>query len=150
MQRNIAAALCEAGADVIMGHHSHCVQPVEWHIREDGSSALIIYSLGNFLADQTALNPPRPKTQYGMVVNLWVSKTHDGIVALEEASVLPTLCFRDRNGPVSHGLLPLPNGGPPEDLESDYIRAWGIRAYDHVSMIIGEEWMYPIRNIPVS
>ena len=41
-----AHRLVEAGADIIIGHHSHTLQPVE---RYKGST--IYYSIGNFIFD---------------------------------------------------------------------------------------------------
>ncbi len=42
-QRDQAAAIAEAGADVIIGDHSHCLQPVGYV-----NDVPVIYSLGNF------------------------------------------------------------------------------------------------------
>ncbi len=44
----LAHAMIEAGADVILGHHPHVLQPVELY-----KNKLIFYSLGNFIFDQT-------------------------------------------------------------------------------------------------
>jgi poly-gamma-glutamate synthesis protein (capsule biosynthesis protein) len=41
-----AHAMAEAGADLILGHHPHVLQGVEWH-----EGCYIVYSLGNFLFD---------------------------------------------------------------------------------------------------
>ena len=46
-QRILAHELIDAGADLIIGHHPHVVQPVEKY--KDG---IIVYSLGNFIFDQ--------------------------------------------------------------------------------------------------
>lgn len=43
-QRTIARAAIDAGADLIVGHHPHCLQPIEWY-----QNKLIAYSLGNFI-----------------------------------------------------------------------------------------------------
>ncbi len=51
-QKTLAAAITNAGADVIIGMHSHTVQPIEWLARPDGGKTLCIYSLGNFLSTQ--------------------------------------------------------------------------------------------------
>jgi len=88
-QREIAKHLAESGVDVIVGGHSHCVQPIEWI---DGT--LVIYSLGNFFADQSLLK--RPKTQYGMIVNLDIVKKNNE-VKIENAEYVPTH-FRKVNG----------------------------------------------------
>ena len=50
-QRDIAHALVAAGCDVILGHHPHVLQPVEW-LEVDGRKALVAYSLGNFISNQ--------------------------------------------------------------------------------------------------
>ena len=44
-----AHALVEAGVDVIISHHSHVIQPVEFYRprRDPGRTAVIVYSLGN-------------------------------------------------------------------------------------------------------
>ncbi len=43
----LAHALIDAGADIILGHHPHVLQPVEIY-----KDKLIFYSLGNFVFDQ--------------------------------------------------------------------------------------------------
>ncbi|MDD4643691.1 MAG: CapA family protein [Bacilli bacterium] len=46
-QKEIAAYLASLGVDIIIGHHTHSVQPIEYI---DGT--LVIYSLGNFISSQ--------------------------------------------------------------------------------------------------
>lgn len=46
-QPTVARAAVEAGADVVLGHHTHCLQGVEV-LRQDGRDAVVFYSLGNF------------------------------------------------------------------------------------------------------
>lgn len=58
-QHMIAAALSEAGADIIWGHHPHVLQAVDWINREDGRQTLVMYSLGNALFDQFVLDDTR-------------------------------------------------------------------------------------------
>jgi poly-gamma-glutamate synthesis protein (capsule biosynthesis protein) len=145
-QVQIAEALCAAGADVIFGGHSHCVQPLRWVTRPaDGSRCLIMYSLGNFFADQTALDPPIGKTQYGALVSLSVTKNPGGLIELGDCAVLPTLCCRDRSGTlgVTHTVLPLSggDGAVPAFVTDEGNRAWGKRAYAHILKIVGEEFL---------
>ena len=47
MQRNMAYRLIDAGADIIVGHHSHVIQPYEKY-----KAGHIFYSLGNFCFDK--------------------------------------------------------------------------------------------------
>jgi poly-gamma-glutamate synthesis protein (capsule biosynthesis protein) len=49
----LARALAEAGALVVLGHHPHVLQPVELYRRADGRTAVIAYSLGNFVSNQS-------------------------------------------------------------------------------------------------
>lgn len=52
-QKKVAAILCDAGADVILGHHPHVLQSIEYIESSDGThSTLCAYSLGNFLGMQ--------------------------------------------------------------------------------------------------
>lgn len=48
----LAHAILEAGATLIIGHHPHVLQPVETYISSDGHEGFIFYSLGNFVSNQ--------------------------------------------------------------------------------------------------
>lgn len=50
-QRRLAGIIADAGADVILGHHTHCIQPIEWVEGKDGNKTLCFYSLGNFTSE---------------------------------------------------------------------------------------------------
>ncbi|HEX8910145.1 MAG TPA: CapA family protein, partial [Anaeromyxobacteraceae bacterium] len=49
----LAHRLVDAGALVVLGHHPHVLQPIELYRRGDGRTALIAYSLGNFVSNQS-------------------------------------------------------------------------------------------------
>lgn len=49
----LAHRLADAGALVVLGHHPHVLQPVELYRRADGLTAVIAYSLGNFVSNQS-------------------------------------------------------------------------------------------------
>ncbi len=51
-QKEFAKTLADSGVDVIIGHHPHVIQPVEWIEGVNGNKTLCIYSLGNFAAEQ--------------------------------------------------------------------------------------------------
>lgn len=51
-QRALAQALVDAGADLIIGTHSHTLQPVELFTAADGRDVPVYWSLGNFLSHQ--------------------------------------------------------------------------------------------------
>jgi len=59
-QKVIAAALSRAGADIIIGHHPHVIQPMEMISRgSQKPPTLVFYSLGNALFDQHGLADTR-------------------------------------------------------------------------------------------
>ncbi|WP_167578604.1 CapA family protein [Jeotgalibacillus proteolyticus] len=49
-QEQLAQKLVQNGADIILGHHPHVLQPLEWIEGPDGQRALVAYSLGNFIS----------------------------------------------------------------------------------------------------
>ncbi|MBE6688011.1 MAG: CapA family protein [Ruminococcaceae bacterium] len=51
-QRQLARLMADNCVDVILGHHSHTIQPIEWYERPDGKKTLVAFSLGNFMSGQ--------------------------------------------------------------------------------------------------
>ena len=68
-QKEIAASLSDAGADVIIGHHPHVLQPPEWIENSLGNKTFVAYSLGNFFSGQNGLY-----RQIGAVLRLKITK----------------------------------------------------------------------------
>lgn len=54
-QHDLARELAEAGADIILGHHSHVLQGGEY-IETTRGRSYVIYSLGNFISAQRGAN----------------------------------------------------------------------------------------------
>lgn len=61
IQKLIAKSAVDAGADIVIGHHPHVIQPVEQY--KDG---WIAYSLGNFVFDQGF----SPETAHGLLLEV--------------------------------------------------------------------------------
>ncbi|MBT2652814.1 CapA family protein [Oceanobacillus kimchii] len=55
-QKDLAKFAADLGVDVIIGHHPHVLQPIDWVEGEDGHRTLVAYSLGNFLSNQQKYN----------------------------------------------------------------------------------------------
>ncbi len=49
-QKDQANFLADLGVDLVIGNHSHCLEPIEWI-----DDTLVIYSLGNFISNQIDL-----------------------------------------------------------------------------------------------
>ncbi|HBG00325.1 MAG TPA: hypothetical protein DDW87_01950 [Firmicutes bacterium] len=64
-QQKLARAAVDAGADLVLGHHPHVLQGIEFYKR-----GVIVYSMGNFVFD---LN--RPKTWETMILEFSLSAT---------------------------------------------------------------------------
>lgn len=64
-QKEIASYLSSLGVDVIIGHHPHVVEPIEYV-----GDTLVIYSLGNFISAQEGT-----MKRVGMIASFDVSKT---------------------------------------------------------------------------
>ena len=75
-QEQFAHAAIDAGADLIIGHHPHVVQDVEQY-----QGKWIVYSLGNFIFDQTFSK----ETMTGLAIKAYVEG--DAITRIEEISI---------------------------------------------------------------
>lgn len=87
-QKQIAREAAEAGADIIIGHHPHVLQPMEWITTASGRKTFVAYSLGNFLAGQDG---KRKRT--GGILRLELVKTGEGensIVEVANPAFVPT------------------------------------------------------------
>jgi len=88
-QRELAAFMADLNVDLIIGHHPHVLQPMEFLPRSDGGETLVVYSLGNFLSAQHDNN-----TLLGGLLYLEVTKTDDGEntrVSMERAGMIPVV-----------------------------------------------------------
>ena len=85
-QREFAQKLSDWGADIIIGHHPHVIQPVEWVERTDGSGkTLVVYSLGNFISTQE-MGP----TMIGGALDVTVEKEYENnAVSIKSARFIP-------------------------------------------------------------
>ncbi|SRR6056297_673141 len=83
-QREMAHALIDAGADIIIGHHPHVIQGLEIYRERP-----IIYSLGNYIFDQNDEN-----NKQGMVAEI---ETFGGKI---EAISLHPLYVKDKREPI--------------------------------------------------
>jgi hypothetical protein len=110
LQREMAAALVEAGADLVLGHHPHVVQGVESMHRPDGSEAFIAYSLGNFLFDQGF-----EQTGQGLALRIYFDQA--GLRAVQGlpvfAGLRPALAPPGQTGPLFERIAPQPAIGSP-------------------------------------
>lgn len=113
IQTEGAIQMARAGADVILGAQSHTLQPVDV-IDINGRTTLVMYSLANFIADQT----PFQDSYYSntsVIFYVGLLRQADGRVRVSGYRYLPTLM-------VENGIRPAPI--PAEGFESliDHVR----------------------------
>lgn len=89
-QQEVARDLSDAGADVILGHHPHVLQPPEWILNSRGKKTLVAYSLGNFYTGQEGLY-----RQIGGILSIDISKPNPNNTMLELTNPKMKLTFVD-------------------------------------------------------
>jgi poly-gamma-glutamate synthesis protein (capsule biosynthesis protein) len=144
----VAPELIEMGADIILGHHPHVLQPIATHTAADGRQGLIVYSLGNFVSDMGSSFDPasssarRGNTRDGLLVGVSVVKTRHpaghATIALEEITATPLWTEnnkRTRQSGEADAIRVVPHSAGEPGLMA------ARRAV--VSGVVGEDWLTP-------
>ena len=76
-QRSISHFAIDCGADIVLGHHPHVIQPIEIY-----KGKIIMYSLGNFLFDYNLYGIPLPEdllfhTRLSVIVKITIHGDND-------------------------------------------------------------------------
>ena len=117
-QRELAAKMSEWGADIIIGHHPHVIQPIEYIDRPDGSRTLVAYSLGNFISAQD-----RGERMIGGMLDADITKDFEqDTVSITRCEFVPIITHYDR-GFANNRLYPL------SEYTEELANAHGVRAY---------------------
>lgn len=137
-QIEIAHMLVEWGADTIIAHHPHVIQPVEYYRtrRDPERVAVIAYSLGSLTWAFSA-----PHLVLSIVLNLSISKgAHKGMPATYIEKVTVTPVFRSR---YDHGGVPLTRIeklAEHADKKDDRVRAKYIAEIsEYAALVLGRE-----------
>lgn len=94
-QLELARELSTMGVDIIIGHHPHVLQPMDWIERPDGSKTFVMYSLGNFLSGQIGLD-----RRIGGIGGIEVTKTifqGKSTITLNEPNFISTYTHHTNN-----------------------------------------------------
>ena len=110
-QQEIAQAICDRGADVIIGGHPHVVQPMDLLTSTDGTHKTVcVYSMGNFLSNQrrNLMGLKTGHTEDGLIFEMNFSKYSDGTVVFDSVDAIPTwVHLYSENGRKVHSIVPL-------------------------------------------
>lgn len=158
-QRNLAQYTLEAGADIIMGTGSHVAQPVTVKtITIDGQEkkVVVMYSLGNFFADQVADN--NYKTQAGFICNIDISRNEETQqVEIGEVTYIPTYINRwtqvnttDNSTVFNYRVLPSAPYSEAAECPKTFAdeNAWNLckNAYKHIKEVLNKLKLYTEDN----
>lgn len=98
-QKELANYLNELGVDVIIGHHSHCIQPIEW-IENNNHRTLVVYSLGSFISADNQVT--RASKEFANAYNVSMILQMDFVknnktVAIKNINYTPVINYYDQN-----------------------------------------------------
>jgi len=131
-QKNFAAQMAQAGADLIIGAHPHVTQPVEWVTADNGNECLCYYSLGNYVSTQ--------QDPISMLENMaWVTfrGTDDGVIIdREKTGSIPIVC-QYSSGPLRFKAIYL-----LEEYTQDVANKHGIRNWGHQNLYVDDLWKW--------
>ncbi len=118
-QREFVGLALAAGADVVLGHHPHVLQPIE-RIEVDGRSRLVAWSLGNFVA-----NYRMRYTDGGIVLGFTLEKGAQGVI-IKDVGYRPVYVHVEKDGPDAPRFRILP--------ALDYLTAGRLPASAHKAL----------------
>ena len=92
-QKELADFLFQNGADIILGGHSHCLEPMEKRTitLEDGTTkeGFIVYSLGNFMSGQN-----KSYTRQSVILNIQITKDIEtGDILIDSVDYIPIYMY---------------------------------------------------------
>ena len=136
-QKKYAKQLAEAGADIIIGSHSHMVQPMGYQTvsTEGGGSRQVftMFSMGNFISDHVA-----QYTDNGVILDFTVNENADGSFTCDNVGYIPTYTWKQDGAirvlPSGKYLNERPSGMDDEN----YNRM--VASYYEIAEILGDQF----------
>jgi Bacterial capsule synthesis protein PGA_cap len=174
LQIDDAHALMDAGVDVLLGHHPHVLQPVEVYETADKRIATAIYSLGNFVSNQSrfyrhGISPDHVgDPRDGVIFRFSAIRKNYGVgksrVELAQVSAQPTWTennwlARQRGTEKETLIRVVTNDQRIQELQSELEKATeedkiielkkSLELYQQrhksASLVLGEEWIYQVK-----
>ena len=132
-QKKYAVKLAEAGADIIIGSHSHMVQPMGYQTIDNGNGTsrqvFTMFSMGNFISDHVL-----QYTDCGVILDFTVNEHTDGTFTCDDVGYIPTYTWQ-QNGAVKV----LPSGrylnSPPSGMDDASFERMKASYYEVVQAI---------------
>ncbi|MEX2784697.1 CapA family protein [Streptococcus sp. H49] len=137
------------GADVVLGGHPHVAEPAEI-VEKDGERKFIIYSMGNFISNQTYERMENVWPERGLLMDLTFEKTGSQTV-IKTVKAHPTLVWSWGKG--EHGsegyeyfnyrvliLEDFIEGGRYRDLLDETMQTKVDQAYQEMTELVNLQW----------
>lgn len=97
-QKELANYLNELGVDVIIGHHSHYIQPIEW-LETTNHKTLVVYSLGSFISADNQVTRATPEFanayNVSMILQITFEKNNNSTI-IKNINSLPVINYYDQ------------------------------------------------------
>lgn len=140
-QKELAKQLFEAGADLIIGSHPHVVQSA-YHYTDTvtGREALVVYSLGNYISNQTK----DPATRGGLSVTCTLQKAPNGDKTIHAVKYLHSWVSKaDNEGRQKYRIIPITYR--ESDLQSLHPSEYKpfLQYVDYSKKIVLSDTLYP-------
>ena len=95
-QETIAKYLSNLDVDIIIGHHPHVIEPIDYI-----DDTLVIYSLGNFLSGQEGMD-----RRVGLMVSVDIEKNDDGIYISAPTATLTYTYYKEKKVKTNFKIYP--------------------------------------------
>lgn len=120
-QKELANYLNELGVDMIIGHHSHCIQPIEW-LENNNHKTLVVYSLGSFISSDNQVTRASNEFANAYNVSMILQTEFEKInskTTIKKVNYIPIINYYDKDFK-NFKLVPL--NSYDEDLEKSHNR----------------------------
>lgn len=98
-QRQWAQLFLECGVDVVIGCHTHTVQPIEVLTDDDGHQMVCFWSIGNFISDMS-----RKVNMVGGIARVRIVRDSDGTVRVSGYGLTPVVTHKDTDDETTYLL----------------------------------------------
>ena len=118
-QEDIAKYLSSLGVNIIIGHHPHVIEPIDYI-----NDTLVIYSLGNFISGQEGLD-----RRIGMMVSVDIEKNNNEISISKPKVTLTYTYYKESNVKYNFKIYPF------NKLNNNLLKGYKIYYNDYIDMI---------------
>lgn len=118
-QEDIAKYLSSLGVNIIIGHHPHVIEPIDYI-----NDTLVIYSLGNFISGQEGLD-----RRIGMMVSVDIEKNNNEISISRPKVTLTYTYYKESNVKYDFKIYPF------DKLNNNLLKGYKIYYINYIDII---------------